>query len=312
MKQGGDDLEDDFVFDETVALSGDEEAEPIAHLDDEDVFLDAADDEDREDEDEDVDASAQPNAPGETTTDASAAAKKRKRREKDKERKAKKRKLLESVESVEGSTAAQSPHDLSAYLASMQAKSFPKLSALELEDLRIPASSIADTNTWTGPRTADHLVDFIIKVLPNLRLRLSQKSKSNGAPTLLYVAGAALRVADITRVLKNRQLQGEKGAEVAKLFAKHFKLEEHVTYLKRTKIGAAVGTPGRLGKLLNETDALNVSALSHIILDTTHKDAKMRTLLDIPETRDEVFKTVLKNEAVLQGIKEGKIQVVLF
>lgn len=90
-------------------------------------------------------------------------------------------------------------------------------------------------------------------VLPNLRLRLSQKSKSNGAPTLLYVAGAALRVADITRVLKNRQLQGEKGAEVAKLFAKHFKLEEHVTYLKRTKIGAAVGTPGRLGKLLNET-----------------------------------------------------------
>ncbi len=35
-------------------------------------------------------------------------------------------------------------------------------------------------------------------------------------------------------------------------------------------------------------------------------------MLDIPETRDEVFKTVLKNEAVLQGIKEGKIQVVLF
>lgn len=93
MKQGGDDLEDDFVFDDTVALSGDEETEPIAHLDDEDVFLDAADDEDREDDDEDVDASAQPNAPGETTTDASAAAKKRKRREKDKERKAKVRPL---------------------------------------------------------------------------------------------------------------------------------------------------------------------------------------------------------------------------
>ncbi len=44
MKQGGDDLEDDFVFDDTVALSGDEETEPIAHLEDEDVFLDAADD----------------------------------------------------------------------------------------------------------------------------------------------------------------------------------------------------------------------------------------------------------------------------
>ena len=38
--------------------------------------------------------------------------------------------------------AAQSPHDLSAYLASMQAKSFPKLSALELEDLRIPGMQL--------------------------------------------------------------------------------------------------------------------------------------------------------------------------
>lgn len=148
---------------------------------------------------------------------------------------------------------------------------------------------------------------------------------------MIYIAGAALRVADITRVLKNKKLQGDKGGDVAKLFAKHFKLAEHVTYLKRTKIGTAVGTPGRLGKLLNETgmhilsmtcpsqpnwafrtDSLNTSALSHIVLDITHKDAKMRSLLDIPETRDEIFKTVLNKKLILEGIKEGKIQVVLF
>ena len=89
-------------------------------------------------------------------------------------------------------------------------------------------------------------------VLPNLHTRLSQKSKSNGAPTLLYIASAALRVADVTRILKDKRLRGEKGGDVAKLFAKHFKLAQHVTYLKRTKIGSAVGTPGRLGRLLNE------------------------------------------------------------
>lgn len=89
-------------------------------------------------------------------------------------------------------------------------------------------------------------------VLPSLHTRLSQKSKSNGAPTLLYIASAALRVADVTRILKDKKLRGEKGGDVAKLFAKHFKLAQHVTYLKRTKIGSAVGTPGRLGKLLNE------------------------------------------------------------
>ena len=81
-------------------------------------------------------------------------------------------------------------------------------------------------------------------------MRLSQRSKSNGAPTLLFVTGAALRVVDVTRVLKDKKLRGDKGGEVAKLFARHFKLAEHVSYLRRTKIGSAVGTPGRIGKLL--------------------------------------------------------------
>jgi hypothetical protein len=121
---------------------------------------------------------------------------------------------------------------------------------------------------------------FTLPVLPTLRTRLSQKSKSNGtttqnpmqfclltisrigAPTLIFVTGAALRVADVTRVLKDKRLRGEKGGEVAKLFAKHFKLEEHVTYLKRTKVGAAVGTPGRIGKLLCETGEFEWFGLS--------------------------------------------------
>jgi len=172
--------------------------------------------------------------------------------------------------------------------------------------------SIANTTRWTGSRTLDQLVDFIAKVLPTLRTRLSQKSKSKGAPTLIFVTGAALRVADVTRVLKDRKLRGEKGDEVAKLFARHFKLEEHVTYLKRTRVGAAVGTPGRIGKLLCETDALTLSALTHIILDVTFRDAKKRNLLDIPDTRDDVFKTVLGCPRVQEAIKRGTIQVVLF
>lgn len=59
-------------------------------------------------------------------------------------------------------------------------------------------------------------------------------------------------------------------------------------------------------------DALTISALSHIILDITYRDSKKRSLLEIPETRDEVFKTVLGGEKVLEAIKAGKIQVVLF
>lgn len=108
---------------------------------------------------------------------------------------------------------------------------------------------MAPSNEKTGiTRRCSYVV--LWTVVPTLRTRLAQRPKSNGAPTLIFVAGAALRVADVTRILKDKRLRGDKGGEVAKLFAKHIKLEEHVTYLKRTKIAAAAGTPGRLGKLL--------------------------------------------------------------
>ncbi|KAK7466929.1 Protein cms1 [Stygiomarasmius scandens] len=289
---GGDDL-DDFVLDGYVSASGDEIEDDV--------------------DGSQVDDAVSGPSTQSTTEDQRTEEKKRKRKAKLKERKAKRRKLIESTESENTKSITESsPHELGDYLASLQAKTFKELSPLELEDMRIPETSIADTTAWTHPRTLDNLTEFIIKVVPNLHTRLSQKSKKAGSPTLLFVTGAALRVADVTRILKDKKLRGDKGGEVAKLFAKHFKLSEHVSYLKRTKVGAAVGTPGRIGKLLCETDALTISALSHIILDTTYRDAKQRNLLDIPETRDEVFKSVLGAPGVLQAIKAGKIQVVLY
>jgi protein CMS1 len=87
--------------------------------------------------------------------------------------------------------------------------------------------------------------------LPDLAKALKKKPSQNGAPFLIFLTGAALRVADVTRILKDKQLHGKNSGSVAKLFARHFKLDEHVDYLKRTKIGTAVGTPGRVGKLLS-------------------------------------------------------------
>ena len=55
---------------------------------------------------------------------------------------------------------------------------------------------------------------------------------------------------DVIHVLRSKTIRGEKGGDVAKLFARHIKLEDHISYLRRTKIGSGVGTPGRIGKLL--------------------------------------------------------------
>lgn len=79
---------------------------------------------------------------------------------------------------------------------------------------------------------------LMLAVVPNLKTRLGQRSKDAGAPTLLFICGGALRVTDATRVLKTKKLRGEKGGDVAKLFARHIKLDEHVAYLKRAKISS--------------------------------------------------------------------------
>jgi len=292
--QGGDDLEDDYVPDELVASSGDEEDSQhgSSHGD-----LSLDDD--------------APKPSGSAAQAESEKSNKRKRSGKDKQRKFKKPKLKETQVGQSSLVALQSPSELAEHLAGSQAKSFSRFSRIELEDIRIPESAIIDTSPWVTERTLDSLPDFIAKVTPSLRLRLSQKPRTNGAPTLIFVAGSALRVADVTRVLKNRKLRGEKGGDVGKFFARHIKLEDHITYLRRTRIGAAVGTPGRLGKLL-ELDSMAVSALTHIIIDLSYRDAKRRSVFDIPETRDEVFSKILSHKSILQGIKAGKVQIVLF
>ncbi|KAK0503059.1 U3-containing 90S pre-ribosomal complex subunit-domain containing protein [Armillaria luteobubalina] len=241
MHQGGDDLEDGFVLDIP------EEENDGFHVDDAQDFV----------SEEEGDSGGQPEDGQRDQagpSNAQAVEKKRKRREKLKERK--KRKLADNPGSLVAvdSIAGHSTSELATYLSEMQKKTFPDMSAIELEATAVPESAIADTTSWQEPRTLDKLVEFIIK-------------------------GCG----------------GDKGGEVAKLFAKHFKLTEHVTYLRRTKVGAAV-----------------VSALSHIILDVTFRDTKRRSLLDIPETRDECMRTVLGCPQVVKQMKAGKIQVVLF
>jgi protein CMS1 len=140
----GDDLDDDFMPDETVALSEDEGFASLVGDHDDIGKLLSAD----EDEGEQVDLpKEQPNLLSE---------KKRKRREKEKERKAKKRKFNEATEPGDHpSVASRSPAAISEYLSAMQAKSFSKMSALELQDRQIQ-----DSEFYSGHDYMDGIEEF--------------------------------------------------------------------------------------------------------------------------------------------------------
>jgi hypothetical protein len=151
----GDDLEDDFMPDETVAFSEDEGSVSLVGDQDDIGKLLSADEEEEGAE-----------SPMERTK-AFLDEKKRRRREKEKERKAKacpfqltaglishmsltrdalfqqKRRLNETTESEDLSSAAlRSPAMISECLSTMQAKSFSKMSALELQDRHIPGTCV--------------------------------------------------------------------------------------------------------------------------------------------------------------------------
>lgn len=135
--QHGDDLDDDFVPDDLVALSGEDD-------DQDDV-------QPRGDDIKDLLSAEEDNDPDAARREEAVKEKKRKRRAKEKERKLKKRKVaaLEDT-SQPTSSAAQSPQALADYMTSLQAKALPSLSTIELDDIRIP-----DRNLDSGHDSMD-------------------------------------------------------------------------------------------------------------------------------------------------------------
>ena len=118
-----------------------------------------------------------------------------------------------------------------------------------------------------------------------------------------------MRFANIS-ALKKYQTHGK--AEIAKLFARHFKLAEHIAYVKKTKMNIAVGTPGRIRGLVEAEDGvLKLDKLRFLVVDANYTDGKERTIFDIPETVKDLF-GVIVHEDIRKRIAEGKLRVVFY
>ncbi len=155
-------------------------------------------------------------------------------------------------------------------------------------------------------------------------LARAPRDAPNGAPTVLVIAGAALvrvrtlccvssrachspapaqRVIELIRELP----EFHRGCPVAKLFSKHIKVEEQAATLGTSQVCIGVGTPARLDKLFS-MGALSASRLSLVVVDC-FRDLKNRTLLDIPETRRDMW--LLWRTHLAQRIADGHTRVAL-
>ncbi|KAL9086254.1 MAG: hypothetical protein Q9159_004260 [Coniocarpon cinnabarinum] len=193
------------------------------------------------------------------------------------------------------------------YLARAVKRFEPKLSLVEVEDLRIPQSAFADGTNWTGLRTCENLPSFLESTTNRSKAELSKAPVEKGAPHTIVLCGAAIRAADVTRALRCYQ---SKEATVAKMFAKHIKLKDAIEFTKGARITVGVGTAQRIQDLINE-GALSLSHLRHVIIDGSWSGPKKRTLF---EQSDAAVPTVrlLARQELKSRLQKQKTSILVF
>ncbi|XP_065057322.1 protein CMSS1-like isoform X3 [Rhopilema esculentum] len=180
-----------------------------------------------------------------------------------------------------------------------------RLSEIELEELATDESQYLAFEKL--PVTLDQLSASLKKAIPNWEKNLSSvKESDKGCPLLLIITGSAIRCVDLLREIKPFRTSQ---CKTAKLFAKHFKLEEQQHYLTKAVVHICAGTPNRILKLASN-GYLKFKKLKYVLIDWSFKDAKQRQMVDIKEVKSD-FNQLLQLE-ILPRINKRKVQFTLF
>ncbi len=129
--------------------------------------------------------------------------------------------------------------------------------------------------------------------MPSYRKLLLETSEvpreNHGCPVLLIVCPSALRATEIIKSVSSKLIK----VKIAKLFAKHFKVQEQMEMLDAEYFPIAVGTPHRLSKLI-EVGSLSLRLCKVVLVDVT-PDAKKYSILSLHEVKHDFYR-LLYNE----------------
>lgn len=119
-----------------------------------------------------------------------------------------------------------------------------------------------------------------------------------GSPVLLIICSSAIRATQIIKSISSKLIK----CKIAKLFAKHFKVEEQMEMLSKEYYPIALGTPNRVNKLI-ELGALSLKRTAMVLVDVT-PDSKQFNILTLNEVKTDFYRllydTVLPEKAHLK------------
>merc|ERR1712126_786752 len=163
------------------------------------------------------------------------------------------------------------------------------LSEIEVNDIKPP------TDDWflteTQPITRKSISNFpayLKNIVPTWSedCETLTKSGSKGSPVMLIVTSSAVRAVELLR--STTPFKGD-NCKTAKLFSKHFKLEEQSKSLSEKVSHLAVGTPHRVVSLI-ENGSLKLNELKVVVVDWSWKDVKMRGVTNMPMVKEQFVK----------------------
>ncbi|XP_005097782.1 protein CMSS1 [Aplysia californica] len=170
-----------------------------------------------------------------------------------------------------------------------------RLGQAALEDLLPDAENDFFTNNSDCLSPSAYL-KLILHPVWRSALKKSLYMKKLGSPCLLIITSSAIRAVELNRQIKDF-LDGK--CKVAKLFAKHMKVEDQKKFLSKTNCQVGIGTPGRISVLIKQ-GALHIESLVGVVLDWNWRDQKLKRLVDIPEVRGDLM--TLLREHLLETV----------
>ncbi|KAK7883704.1 Protein cms1 [Exophiala xenobiotica] len=180
--------------------------------------------------------------------------------------------------------------------------------SIELEEQYLPTKSFRNTTAFDSPHAGTKLPEFLEQFAENGKAELST-CEEEAAPHTLIIAPSGIRTADLNRELR---LFNTEESKVAKLIAKHMKLHENIDYMRKNKVGIAVGTPTRVKDLI-DADAMKTSGIRRIVVDGSYKDEKKRSIFEMEELFRPLL-ALLNMEQIRKryGAEEDKVEILVF
>ena len=198
----------------------------------------------------------------------------------------KKRKFSEMKEKKSIALSSQSTDvEIDSLDASSQYRLVMKHSIKSKESLDISEECFMSLPSPSSGRKVSKFVTAIDHAVPSRADLLQLPSPAlDGccSPMVLVICSGARRGCEVINILSQNYK-----CKIAKLFAKHFRIQDQIEILKSTHFPLAVGTPNRLHKLV-DMGALSLSQTALIIVDLC-EDVKGFNVMSLSDTKCDFF-----------------------